>query len=271
MFSITTPDSRPRPPIGARRPMRRLLLVGPPGAGKSSQGVQLAARLGVNHVSTGALLREEMRRESPIGMQAASYVTAGRLVPDWLVLYAVELYLSDALADGFVLDGYPRTLEQAERFTRSLGCTQLDRVIELAISDEVALSRLAGRSVCDRCGPGESDSTTMCARCGGPVQRRADDDELIVRSRLETYRTQTEPMLDYFRALGCLAVVDGSQPRERVGADLFRALDFGRSCDHIVATPAMPAATAHPAAGKADSSSSFASGCTNTIVTVTAT
>lgn len=183
--------------------MRRLLLVGPPGVGKSSQGARLAQHLGVSYLSTGALLREEVERGSPIGRQAAGYMRAGLLVPDWLMLFALERYMSDALASGFVLDGYPRTVEQADRFLRSLGCARLDHVIELAAPDDVLVGRLAGRAVCGR----------------------ADDDESTVRARLDVYRAQTRPMLDFFAAAGLLVTVDGSRSEEDVTTELFGLVD----------------------------------------------
>jgi adenylate kinase len=224
MVSSTTPTGPLLPNLELRL-MRRLLLVGPPGAGKSSQGVRLAARLGVSHVSTGALLRDEVRRQSPVGRRAAVYMSAGRLVPDWLVLHALELKLSSALDVGFVLDGYPRTLEQAERFMRSLGHRRLDRVIELATPDEVVIRRLAGRAICDRCGlVGDSASPVTCTRCNGAMRQRADDDEKVVRSRVDTYHTQTRPMLERFRAAGLLVTIDGGRSRDVVASDLFRLI-----------------------------------------------
>ena len=222
MSSITTPRVGPGRPSEHQSRVRRLLLVGPPGAGKSSQGMRLAERLGVSRISTGDLLREEVRRESPAGRQAAEYISAGRLVPDWLVFFAVELYLSDALEVGFVLDGYPRTLEQAERFMRLLGRTPLDHVIELATPDEITIGRLTARAICDGCGWVDRDaSSAQCTRCDGAMQRRTDDNEQVVRSRLETYRRQTEPMLDFFRDAGLLATIDGNRPQDVVTSDLF--------------------------------------------------
>jgi len=176
----------------------RLLLVGPPGAGKSTQGSLLAASLGVPHLSTGAVLREEVRRGSPVGRQVGEYMRAGELVPDWLLRFVLEHQLSSALDAGVVLDGYPRTLEQAERFIRSLGHAPLERVIELAVDDETAVRRVLGRA------PGA----------------RADDDEQTARARLGVYREQTEPMLEFFRSRGLLETVDGNRCKETVAADL---------------------------------------------------
>ena len=183
-----------------RRRARGVLLVGPPGSGKSTQGPILAERLDVAYVSSGAVLREEVRRDSRIGQHAADYVNMGRLVPDWLILYALELRLSEAMRSGFVLDGYPRTLDQAETFTRSLGRTRLDRVIELVVPDDELRRRLTQRL-------------------------RDDDDEQVVESRLRIYRRETGPMLEFFASAGLLSQVDGSRSPEIVTADLVRLVD----------------------------------------------
>jgi adenylate kinase len=201
---------------------RRFVLVGPPGAGKSSQGMRLASRIRVGHLSTGHLLREEVRRASPLGMRAREYMGTGGLVPDWLVLSVVECHLGNAIENGFVLDGYPRTLEQGKRFVRSLGRAKVDRVIELAVPDEVAVSRLTSRAVCDHCGTtGIDRSSSRCDRCDGEMKRRADDEEHVVRARLATYWSQTGPMLDFFRDEGLLTTIDGDRPPDVVTADLF--------------------------------------------------
>ena len=225
MSSIKIARRGAQPPSALGSQRRRLLLVGPPGAGKGSQGTCLAPRLGVPYMSTGELLREEVRRGSPAGRQASEYMRAGELVPDWLVRFVLEYQLSNALEVGLVLDGYPRTLEQAERFMRSLGRAALDLVIELAVSDEVAIGRLAARSACHRCGQLSGVASTMrCARCGSMLKRRRDDEEDVVHARLVTHREQTEPMLEYFAAAELLVTIDGNRPKEVVGSDLLRLL-----------------------------------------------
>lgn len=178
----------------------RLLLAGPPGAGKSTQGRALAERIDVPYLSTGELLRDEVRRETRIGHHAADYMDMGRLVPDWLMVYALESKLNDATQRGFVLDGYPRTVEQAERFQRSLGRFRLDRVIELAVPEDVAMARIATR-------------------------HRTDDDAQVARTRFHTYRRETGPMLEYFAAAGLLATVDGSRSPEAVAMALSQLID----------------------------------------------
>jgi adenylate kinase len=177
----------------------RVLLVGPPGAGKSTQGIALAERLGAAYLSTGELLREEVQRGSPLGQHAAADMRAGRLVPDWLISFALERSLSDAMRSGFVLDGYPRTLDQARTFARLLGGTRLDGVIELDVPDDVAMFRLARRL------RGDDDARTACVR-------------------LETYRSETGPMIEYFAATGLVTTLDGTGPPEAVAMALYQLI-----------------------------------------------
>jgi adenylate kinase len=146
----------------------------------------------------------------------------GGLVPDHLVLDLVERHLSNTLDDGFVLDGFPRTLAQAQQFMRSRD-HPLDRVIELATPDEVVIGRLTARFACSACGGTAPDvDTESCARCAGPMHRREDDDGQVIRARLAAYREQAEPMLDFFRDAGLLTTVDGNRPRYDVSADIWR-------------------------------------------------
>lgn len=199
--TCTYSSAREHKPGGTER---RVLLVGPPGAGKTSQGTLLASQLGVPHLSTGTLLRDEVRRGTPVGRRANEYMRAGALVPDGLVQHVLERRLGDAVENGVVLDGYPRTLEQAQRFVRSLGDASLDLVIELAVSDDVVVTRLAGRS------SGNENK----------LDRRSDDDEHVVRARLLTHAEQTSPMLDYFAKAGILVTIDGDRPEHDIAADL---------------------------------------------------
>ena len=166
-WTATSSDRSEHPSSAAPPP--RLVLVGPPGSGKSSQGSRLASRLRITHVSTGELLRDEVRRGTPLGRQAQDDMDAGRLAPDWLIFNLVESHFYSSLEGGFVLDGYPRTLEQAQRFMRSPDALQLDRVIELATPDEVAVRRLTARAVCGHCGQMSTDTPSVCCR---PVRRR---------------------------------------------------------------------------------------------------
>jgi adenylate kinase len=181
----------------------RVLLVGPPGAGKSTQGQVLATAFGVPYLSTGELLRDEARRRTPIGVHAAEYMDAGRLVPDLLARLVIEHRLSGHDDAGFVLDGYPRTRDQARRFIRSRDHAPLGCVVELAVSDAVAMERIATRS-------------------HSAARRRSDDDETVAVARLAAYREQTEPMLEFFERAGLLVSVDAERAPEVVAADLSR-------------------------------------------------
>jgi adenylate kinase len=215
--------TRPAERDGAWSNPARVLLVGPPGAGKTSQGARLALQIGARHLSTGNLLRDEVRRRSPVGMRANDYMLAGKLAPDWLVLYVLEHHLGRAFEVGVVLDGYPRTLEQARRFTRSLGTRSLDLVIELSVSDEVAIARLRARSVCVDCGEVSNDrSTARCVRCGNEeLMCRKDDDADVVRDRIHAHRGRTTPMLDFFARMGVVISIDGARPQDEISAEIF--------------------------------------------------
>jgi adenylate kinase len=194
----------------------RLVLLGKQGAGKGTQAARLAEHYGIAHVSTGDLLRAAAAAGTPAGKEAEEYMNRGDLVPDDLVLRIVEeRFAEDGLADhGFVLDGFPRTLAQAEKLEEVLAGHPLDVVINLDVPTEIVLHRIAGRRVCENCGttyhvsaPPKDDWT--CDVCGGRVVQREDDTEEAVMRRLELYEKETVPIIDFYRKLGKLAVVDG--------------------------------------------------------------
>lgn len=210
-----------------------LILLGPPGAGKGTQGALLTERYGVVRLSTGDLLREAVREGTPLGRDAKRYMDAGELVPDDVILGLVRDVLS-RVNGGVVFDGFPRTIAQAaglERLLADLG-RSLDAVIVIEVDDEELVRRLAGRRVCAECGatynvhfqpprtPGE------CDECGGPLIVRPDDMEDTVRRRLSVYREQTAPLIGHYRA-GPVPVrtVDGGRPMDTVAADLAALLD----------------------------------------------
>jgi adenylate kinase len=222
----------PRPV--ATTQVRHLVVAGAPGAGKGTQCPRLAAALGVSHISTGELLREEVRRESALGVEVASTMARGGLLPDALVLALVgnRLTQDDAL-DGFVLDGFPRTSEQARALCNLLGAEGLDLVIELTLPSDVILARLATRLVCGECGvpaiPSANGSATTgraarapreCDACGGRLERRSDDDAAAVHRRLAAYRCYTEPMLRWFERRNQLVRIDGARGTDEVTASL---------------------------------------------------
>jgi adenylate kinase len=195
----------------------RLVLLGKQGAGKGTQAARLAERYGLAHVATGDLFRAAAAAGTAAGREAEEFMNRGDLVPDDLTLRIVEeRFAEDGLIDqGFVLDGFPRTLRQAQKLEDVLDGHPLDLVINLDVPTEIVLDRIAGRRVCEKCGttyhvstPPKEDWT--CDVCGGRVVQREDDTEDAVLRRLELYEEETVPIIDFYRSAGKLAVIDGS-------------------------------------------------------------
>ncbi len=195
-----------------------LILMGPPGAGKGTQASRLSARLRVPAISTGDLLREEVKRGTPLGRDAKGFMDRGALVPDQLIIAIIEARLQrDDCAHGFILDGFPRTVVQAEALDRALHRFgwSLHRVGSLTVPTDEVVRRLSGRRTCRDCStpyhlvldpPMKHDT---CDVCGGSLLQRDDDRESIIAARLEVYARDTAPLLDYYRDRGLLAEVDG--------------------------------------------------------------
>jgi adenylate kinase len=199
----------------------RVAFLGPPGAGKGTQARDLAQEWGVLHLATGDLLREAVAAGSPLGREAKSYMDQGALVPDDVIIRMMAERLSAADAGrGFILDGFPRTIAQAEalaRLLKDLGQT-LDAVVYFDVSEPELLRRLTGRRVCRACGHSYHLTSNppkragVCDACGGELYQRDDDAEATVRNRLDVYRRQTAPLLDYYRQRNLLAPVSGEGP-----------------------------------------------------------
>ena len=197
----------------------RLVLFGPPGSGKGTQAARLAERFGVPHLATGDMLRAAVARGTEIGKQARAIMAAGELVPDEVVISIVAERLAEPDADrGFVLDGFPRTVTQAEALDGALCAAGLaiDRVVALEVEAEALTARIAGRFACGACGAGYHDTFKpvarpgVCDRCGGrEFTRRKDDRPETVRERLAAYRARTAPLLPWYEARGKLSAVDG--------------------------------------------------------------
>lgn len=196
----------------------KLILLGPPGAGKGTQSVVLAKKYAIPHISTGDILRESVRSGAPLGLKAKSYMDKGELVPDELVTGIVaERLKKDDTKNGYILDGFPRTLKQAEELDAALlkAGSSIDMVIYFATSPAVAIDRLCGRRVCKSCGfnfhvrniPPRKDG--VCDKCGGELFQRPDDNESTVRNRLKVYEDQTKPLIDHYMKKGELKRVSG--------------------------------------------------------------
>jgi adenylate kinase len=202
-----------------------LIFVGPPGSGKGTQSSALADRLGVPAISTGDMLRDEVRRKTALGMQAKRHMDKGDLIPDPVMIGALHERLAQAdCAQGFILDGFPRTVAQAEALDAMLAELghPLHRVVSLTVPNAELIKRLAGRRTCRDCGAmyhiiyDPPTNAAHCNRCHGELYQRDDDHEDIVTSRLEVYERQTAPLLEYYRKRRLLAEVDGTGGREDV-------------------------------------------------------
>lgn len=208
----------------------RLLLLGPPGAGKGTQARRLEAVFGAVQLSTGDMLRAETDSGSDLGKRAKSLMDAGDLVPDDLMIDLIAGRIArEDCAGGFTLDGFPRTAAQAGALDRMLEekGMALDHVVELAVDDEAMADRIAGRYTCAACGVGYHDDFQKpkregaCDACGGTeFKRRADDTRETVRNRLQVYHTQTAPILEHYRTKGVLKEIDGMAPIDGVTAVL---------------------------------------------------
>jgi len=198
----------------ANRPVR-VAVLGRPGSGKGTQSGRLARVLGVPHVSTGELLRAEIERGSPVGRRAQEFVEAGQLVPDEMVLESLAERLDDAdiERDGFVLDGFPRTIDQAVALDALLAPAGLDAVVELMVPEREAAERLGARLVCPECGRSVSrdQRSALCDHCGTVLARRADDDVDVIRSRFDVFENETRPLLEWLDQHGRLVAVDGDR------------------------------------------------------------
>ena len=202
-----------------------LVFLGPPGSGKGTQAARLSAKLGLVHLSTGDMLREAVRNGTPLGWQAEGYMKRGELVPDALIVDLIEAKVaSGELKSGFILDGFPRTIPQAEALDGMFvkNGISLHQVVLLAVSDEEIVRRLSGRWHCPTCQTGYNYPAAMpevagkCDKDGALLQRRPDDDESVVRNRLDVYKRQTQPIESYYRQKSLLREIKADRSPDQV-------------------------------------------------------
>lgn len=204
----------------------KLIFLGPPGAGKGTQAARFAARYGIAHISTGDMLRAELRAGTPLGQQAQGYMNRGELVPDEVILGMVQSRIEQAdCANGFLFDGFPRTVAQADALA---ALCAVDRVVNIDVPQERLVARISGRRMCPDCGAAYHVSTHpdgRCGKCGGALYQREDDREETVRNRLRVYEEQTQPLIEYYAARDLLVTVNGDESIERVTEAIAQAVE----------------------------------------------
>lgn len=207
----------------------RVVLLGPPGAGKGTQAVGISQEFGIPHISTGDIFRKNIKEGTELGIKAQEYINKGLLVPDELVVEIVKDRLTeDDCKNGFLLDGFPRTTIQADSLDIELNKMgiELDRVVNINVDKESLIQRAVGRRICKECG--DTYHTTfnppkkegICDKCNGELYQRKDDTEETVTKRIEVYLKQTKPLIDYYKNRDILANIDGEQLIEKVGKDI---------------------------------------------------
>jgi adenylate kinase len=215
----------------------RLILLGPPGAGKGTQATRIRDRYRIPQLSTGEMLREAVAKGTEVGREAKSIMEAGNLVSDEIINRIVAERIDEPdCAGGFILDGFPRTIPQAEALERMLAerGLKLDAVVEIRVDNEALVERISGRFSCAKCGAGYHDSFKptrepgVCDACGSTgFVRREDDNAETVKARLAAYEAQTAPLLPFYRGRGLVRAVDGMAPIDEVTASIWRALNAG--------------------------------------------
>ncbi|AOT71188.1 adenylate kinase [Geosporobacter ferrireducens] len=211
----------------------RVILLGPPGAGKGTQAAGIIDRYHIPHISTGDIFRKNIKEGTELGKKAKEYMDQGLLVPDDLVVAIVEDRLKEEdCKNGFLLDGFPRTVYQAEALDKVLDKMNsvLDKVINVNVDKEILIERAVGRRICKDCGatyhiqfnpPAKAD---ICDKCGSTLYQRADDNEETVTKRIEVYLNETQPLIDYYKGKGTLVTIDGQQPIDKVFQEIIAAL-----------------------------------------------
>ena len=203
----------------------RIIMLGAPGAGKGTQAKRIAAKFSIPHISTGDIFRANIKNNTPLGAKAKSYMDKGELVPDELVIELImDRFAQDDCVNGYVLDGFPRTIPQAEELDKALKSVNdnLDYAIDVEVPDDNIINRMSGRRACVNCGAtyhivhNPPKVENECDTCNGELILRDDDKPETVKNRLDVYHTQTEPLLKYYTEKGILYTVDGTQDMDTV-------------------------------------------------------
>lgn len=213
--------------------MLNIVLLGPPGAGKGTQAELIVKKYGIPQISTGDIFRANIKNGTELGKKAKEYMDKGELVPDELVVDLVKDRLEqDDCKEGFMLDGFPRTVFQAEELDKIMEAKKLNinYVLNIDVAPEKLIDRIAGRRVCKACGATYNVNTKptakegVCDACGGEVYQRADDNRETVENRINVYFSQTAPLIEYYEKSGVLATVDGDQAMDNVFSDITKVL-----------------------------------------------
>jgi adenylate kinase len=197
----------------------RIVLLGAPGAGKGTQAKKISEKFGISHVSTGDILRSELKNNTELGMKANEYMEEGKLVPDELIIEIIRKKIEkEGQEPEFLMDGFPRTLVQAKKFDEMLSGLgiSLDKVINIDVGEDELIKRLTNRRVCHECSSicsinnFSSEDEAKCPVCGGSLYKRKDDDREVIKERLDVYEKQTRPLIDYYNSSGLLVDISGS-------------------------------------------------------------
>ena len=212
----------------------KIIMLGAPGAGKGTQAKKIAEKYGIPHISTGDIFRANIKNQTELGMKAKGYMDQGMLVPDELTLELImDRFTNDDCKNGYVLDGFPRTIPQAEALTKALADKNdaVDYAINVDVPDEAIVTRMSGRRACLTCGGtyhikfNPTKVEGVCDACGGELVLRADDKPETVQKRLDVYHEQTQPLIDYYQTQNILKEVDGTLPLEDVFGAIIAILE----------------------------------------------